>query len=88
MSAFFAEHSKIIAHGANVVNVIIVDFRGVDTLGEIAVVMITGLSILALIRIRVAPRPAPVSGPVGVELEPAPVPPAPASSKAKGAKRR
>lgn len=86
LSAFFAEHSKIIAHGANVVNVIIVDFRGVDTLGEIAVVMITGLSILALIRIRVAPRPAPVSGPVGHELEPAP--PAPASSKAKGAKRR
>jgi multicomponent Na+:H+ antiporter subunit A len=86
LSAFFAEHSKIIAHGANVVNVIIVDFRGVDTLGEIAVVMITGLSILALIRIRVAPRPAPVSAPVEVKLEPAP--PAPASSKAKGAKRR
>ena len=34
------------------VNVIIVDFRGTDTLGEIAVVMITGLAILALIRIR------------------------------------
>ena len=40
------------------VNVIIVDFRGVDTLGEIGVVMITGLSILALIRIRVAGVPA------------------------------
>ncbi len=35
------------------VNVIIVDFRGTDTLGEISVVMITGLAILALIRIRV-----------------------------------
>ncbi len=58
LSAFFSEHSKIIAHGANVVNVIIVDFRGVDTLGEIAVVMITGLSILALIRIRVGGAPA------------------------------
>ncbi len=58
LSAFFAEYSKIIAHGANVVNVIIVDFRGVDTLGEIAVVMITGLSILALIRIRVSSGPA------------------------------
>jgi len=34
------------------VNVIIVDFRGTDTLGEIAVVAITGLAILALIRIR------------------------------------
>ena len=32
-------------------NVIIVDFRGLDTLGEIAVVMIAGLAILALIRV-------------------------------------
>ena len=38
-------------------NVIIVDFRGTDTLGEIAVVMVTGLAILSLIRIRVG-RPA------------------------------
>ncbi|NKN39551.1 putative monovalent cation/H+ antiporter subunit A [Agrobacterium sp. a22-2] len=53
LTTFFNTYSKVIAHGANVVNVIIVDFRGVDTLGEISVVMITGLSILALIRIRV-----------------------------------
>ena len=33
-------------------NVILVDFRGLDTLGEIAVVMVAGLSILALVRIR------------------------------------
>ena len=85
LSAFFAEHSKIIAHGANVVNVIIVDFRGVDTLGEIGVVMITGLSILALIRIRVGPPIIPTPDPS--EVAPAPAPP-PASSKAKGAKRR
>lgn len=52
LSQFFNTYSKMIAHGHNVVNVIIVDFRGTDTLGEIAVVMITGLSILALIRIR------------------------------------
>lgn len=53
LSQFFAENSRTIAHGRNIVNVIIVDFRGLDTLGEIAVVMIAGLSILALIRIRV-----------------------------------
>ena len=47
---FFSAHSKVIAHGRNIVNVIIVDFRGLDTLGEIAVVMIAGLAILALIR--------------------------------------
>jgi multicomponent Na+:H+ antiporter subunit A len=52
LTDFFNSYSKVIAHGANVVNVIIVDFRGTDTLGEISVVMITGLAILALIRIR------------------------------------
>lgn len=82
LSAFFAEHSKIIAHGANVVNVIIVDFRGVDTLGEIAVVMITGLSILALIRIRVGGAPAaPAMAPTNAPAEAA------RPSKTKGGKR-
>ena len=57
LTDFFNLYSKTIAHGANVVNVIIVDFRGTDTLGEIAVVMVTGLAILSLIRIRVG-RPA------------------------------
>jgi len=52
LSQFFNTYAKTIAHGRNVVNVIIVDFRGLDTLGEIAVVMVTGLAILALIRIR------------------------------------
>ncbi|NSZ57002.1 putative monovalent cation/H+ antiporter subunit A [Agrobacterium tumefaciens] len=60
LTDFYNTYSKVIAHGANVVNVIIVDFRGTDTLGEIAVVMITGLAILALIRIRPA---AAVKGP-------------------------
>jgi multicomponent Na+:H+ antiporter subunit A len=49
---YFAEFSYTIAHGRNIVNVILVDFRGVDTLGEIGVVMIAGLAILALIRVR------------------------------------
>ncbi|MCQ0989578.1 putative monovalent cation/H+ antiporter subunit A [Jiella marina] len=53
LSDFFERYSYAIAHGRNIVNVILVDFRGVDTMGEIAVVMITGLAILALIRIRV-----------------------------------
>ncbi|MCF6370422.1 putative monovalent cation/H+ antiporter subunit A [Rhizobium halophilum] len=52
LTEFFNTYSKVIAHGANVVNVILVDFRGTDTLGEIAVVMITGLAVLALIRVR------------------------------------
>jgi multicomponent Na+:H+ antiporter subunit A len=57
LTGFFNAYSKAIAHGANVVNVIIVDFRGTDTLGEISVVMITGLAVLALIRVRAGRRP-------------------------------
>ncbi|MCB1415912.1 MAG: DUF4040 domain-containing protein, partial [Nitratireductor sp.] len=52
LSEFFSAYSRVVAHGRNIVNVIIVDFRGLDTLGEIAVVMIAGLGIIALIRIR------------------------------------
>ncbi|MDJ0931787.1 putative monovalent cation/H+ antiporter subunit A [Breoghania sp.] len=52
LSDFFAANSRVVAHGRNIVNVIIVDFRGFDTMGEISVVMITGLAILALIRVR------------------------------------
>ncbi|MDZ5698373.1 putative monovalent cation/H+ antiporter subunit A [Chelativorans sp. M5D2P16] len=66
LSAFFAENARVIAHGRNIVNVIIVDFRGLDTLGEIAVVMIAGLVILALVRIRpgAAPKRAKDAPPV------------------------
>ena len=52
LSAFFAEHAVPIAHGRNIVNVIIVDYRGLDTLGEIGVVVIAGLAILALVRLK------------------------------------
>jgi multicomponent Na+:H+ antiporter subunit A len=52
LSAFFSSHSRTIAHGRNIVNVIIVDFRGLDTLGEITVVMVAGLAILTLIRMK------------------------------------
>lgn len=52
LSEFFSAYSKIIANGTNVVNVILVDFRGTDTWGEIAVVMVAGLAVLALVRIR------------------------------------
>ncbi len=55
LSDFFTRFSLSIAHGANIVNVILVDFRGTDTWGEIAVVMVAGLAILSLIRIRARP---------------------------------
>jgi multicomponent Na+:H+ antiporter subunit A len=39
-----------VAKGHNVVNVILVDFRGFDTLGEIAVLAIAAVGALALFR--------------------------------------
>lgn len=50
LSTFFAENSVALAHGRNIVNVILVDFRALDTLGEIAVVMTAGVAVLALLR--------------------------------------
>jgi len=52
LSEFFARTSVPLAHGHNIVNVILVDFRALDTLGEITVVLTAGIAILALIRIR------------------------------------
>jgi multicomponent Na+:H+ antiporter subunit A len=42
----------VAAHGRNIVNVIIVDFRGFDTMGEIIVVAAAALGGVALIRRR------------------------------------
>lgn len=64
LTEFFNEFSRPVAHGANIVNVILVDFRGTDTLGEIAVVTIAGLAILALLRVRTRRRPRPANTPI------------------------
>ncbi len=52
LTELFRATSTPIAHGRNIVNVILVDYRAIDTLGEISVVMGAGLAILALIRLR------------------------------------
>jgi multicomponent K+:H+ antiporter subunit A len=49
ISDFFLENSKPGGGGYNVVNVILVDFRGYDTFGEITVLGIAALGIYALI---------------------------------------
>jgi len=49
---FFLERSKPEGGGYNVVNVILVDFRGYDTLGEITVLAIVGVSVFALLKIK------------------------------------
>jgi multicomponent Na+:H+ antiporter subunit A len=64
LSDFFHANSAAVAHGRNIVNVILVDFRGLDTLGEISVVMTAGIAILALIRsARKLPLPAALEAP-------------------------
>jgi multicomponent Na+:H+ antiporter subunit A len=49
VTAFFEQNSYLAAHGRNIVNVILVDFRSMDTLGEIIVVATAGLAGYALI---------------------------------------
>lgn len=49
LSGFFAEKSLAEAHGHNIVNVILVDFRGLDTMGEITVLGIAALGVTALL---------------------------------------
>lgn len=51
MSEYFAQNSYEIAYGRNIVNVILVDFRALDTLGEIVVIGIAGVGIFALIKL-------------------------------------
>jgi multicomponent Na+:H+ antiporter subunit A len=52
LSEYFAENSWPLASGRNVVNVILVDFRALDTLGEITVLALAAVGIYALIRLR------------------------------------
>ncbi len=51
LAEYFVSKSVPVAHGHNVVNVILVDFRALDTLGEIFVVTVAGLATVALIGI-------------------------------------
>lgn len=55
-SDFFNEHSLTQGHGRNVVNVIIVDFRAIDTLGEITVLTVAAVGVYALLKLRVRPE--------------------------------
>jgi len=52
ISDYLAANSLAGGHGRNIVNVILVDFRGLDTLGEITVLAVAGIGVYALIRLR------------------------------------
>ncbi len=49
ISGAYVERSLEEAHGRNVVNVILVDFRALDTMGEILVLALAGLGVTALL---------------------------------------
>ncbi|HXV32175.1 MAG TPA: hydrogen gas-evolving membrane-bound hydrogenase subunit E, partial [Sinorhizobium sp.] len=56
IASYFLERAYSEGGGTNVVNVILVDFRGFDTLGEIAVLCIVALTVFALL-LRFRPHP-------------------------------
>jgi len=49
LSAYFADAAPRLAHGYNIVNVILVDFRGFDTMGEITVLVTVAIGVRALL---------------------------------------
>ena len=61
IARYFVENAYTQGGGTNIVNVILVDFRGFDTLGEITVLGVVALTVYALLR---RFRPAPESIPV------------------------
>jgi multicomponent Na+:H+ antiporter subunit A len=53
LAGYFAENSATLAKGRNIVNVILVDFRALDTLGEITVLSVAAIGVFALMRLRI-----------------------------------
>ncbi len=76
ISDFFLEFSKSLGGGYNVVNVILVDFRGYDTMGEIAVLGIVAASVIALLKLSARVR--------SDEVDPGTTPPPTAPMSADG----
>ncbi|MDT8324484.1 MAG: putative monovalent cation/H+ antiporter subunit A [Bacteroidota bacterium] len=52
ISSFFGENSLVEAYGRNVVNVILVDFRAMDTLGEVTVLAVAAIGVYAMMKMR------------------------------------
>ena len=52
ISAFYAQNAYTLAKGKNVVNVILVDFRGIDTMVEITVLAISALGVYSLLKLQ------------------------------------
>ncbi|HSI40951.1 MAG TPA: monovalent cation/H+ antiporter subunit A [Xanthobacteraceae bacterium] len=67
-SRYFVERAYTEGGGTNVVNVILVDFRGFDTLGEVAVLCVVSLIVFALLR-RFRPAAESIESPVQQRIQ-------------------
>ncbi len=54
ISDYFIDNSLPLAYGRNIVNVILVDFRALDTLGEITVLALAAIGVFAMIRLTIS----------------------------------
>ncbi len=54
LANYFAENAYVLAKGKNVVNVILVDFRGTDTLVEITVLAIAAIGVYSLLKLKLS----------------------------------
>lgn len=52
ISSYYIENSSELAYGKNIVNVILVDFRQLDTLGEIFVLGLAAIGVYSMIKLR------------------------------------
>jgi len=52
ISKFYGDNAYLLAKGKNVVNVILVDFRGTDTLIEITVLTVAALGVFSLLKLK------------------------------------
>lgn len=52
ISSYYVEYSGTLGQGRNIVNVILVDFRSLDTLGEIFVLALAALGVYSMIKLR------------------------------------
>ena len=52
VSRFYGDNAYTLAKGKNVVNVILVDFRGLDTMFEIVVLSIAAIGVVSLLKLR------------------------------------
>lgn len=55
ISQYYANNAYLLAKGKNIVNVILVDYRGIDTFGEITVITIAAIGVYGLLHLTIRP---------------------------------